>query len=134
MVRDGVRALIAVALAHRGIGVLGLHALRPEGMEAKYANAAMGQGYGDEGTDAIPDHVVIQAQCQMLSARLQRIWVPAAIAGFALSFKLYCVPRDDGVINAVVEQGLAWWERHVIARVPPDVDEPPPIELLKRIR
>ncbi len=136
---------------------------RPEGMEAKYANAAMGQAYGDEGTDAIPDHVVVQAQVQMLAARLERVWVPVAIAGFSLNFKLYHVPRDDKLIDAVVEQGLAWWEQHVVARVPPctkycmacDADvadgetdcpechgimigerapEPPPIELLKRIR
>ena len=107
---------------------------RREGIEAKYANAAMGQAYGEDGTDSIPDHVVVQAQHQMLCGRLQRIWVPAAIAGFSLEFRLFSVPRDEALISEIVTAGMAWWERHVIARVPPEGEEVPPLALLKRIR
>lgn len=107
---------------------------KPEGLEAKYANAAMGEDYGDEGTDSIPAHVVVQAQHQMYAARLERVWVPVALAGFSLQFKLFSVPRDDELIDQIVTQGMEWWNRHIIAKVPPDGEEAPPMDLLKRIR
>jgi len=137
---------------------------KPEGIEAKYANAAMGQDYGEEGTDAIPAHVVVQAQHQMYAARLQKVWVPVALAGFSLEFKLFSVPRDDELIDQIVTKGMEWWNRHVVPKVPPETyycdtcqkgffdvpgivqcptcggiiiahgPEVPPIDLLKRIQ
>ena len=107
---------------------------KPEGIEAKYANAAMGQSYGDEGTDAIPEHVVVQAQHQMYAAELDKVWVPVALAGFALSFKLFCVPRDEDLVSMIVQRGMEWWQRHIVARVPPEGDDVPPMEILKRVR
>ena len=119
-----------VFAAHPDAVVIGRH----EGIEAKYCNAAMGQEYGDEGTDSIPAHVVVQAQHQMLAAHLDRVWVPVALAGFALTFKLFCVPRDDELIGQIVTRGMDWWNRHIVANVPPDGDDVPPMEILKRIR
>lgn len=107
---------------------------KAEGLEAKYCNAAMGQGYGEQGTDAIPDHVVIQAAHQMLAGKLDRVWIPVALAGFALEFKLFCVSRDEELIDMIVTRGMEWWNRHVVGRVPPDGDCPPPMEILKRVR
>ncbi|MCE5324931.1 MAG: YqaJ viral recombinase family protein [Planctomycetaceae bacterium] len=119
-----------VFAAHPDAVIVGKRA----GIEAKYCNAAMSQDYGDEGTDSIPAHVIVQAQHQMVAAELDEVWVPVAMAGFALTFKLFHVPRDQELIDQIVTKGMDWWTRHIVAKVPPDGEETPPIDILKRIR
>jgi len=120
--------------------------------------------WGDEGTDEIPMDVVIQCQQQMEVSELDRIWVPVGYeTGYQIDWRLYSVPRSDEVIKVTDGIALPWWHAYVEVGIPPvtrycvkceadaDLDvvacptcggeifaerepEPPPIELLKRIR
>lgn len=119
-----------VFAAHPDAVVIG----KRTGIEAKYCNAAMSQEYGDEGTDSIPAHVIVQAQHQMVAADLDEVWVPVAMAGFSLNFKLFHVPRDNELIDQIVSRGMDWWTKHIVNRIPPDGEDTPPMEILKRIR
>jgi len=112
----------------------GLIVGKPEAIECKYANADFAKGYGDQGSDEVPDHVVVQVQHQMYCADLERVWVAAALAGYSLTLCLYQVQRDEELIAMIAEKGRQWWIEHVVAQRPPEGAETPPIEVLKCIR
>jgi len=112
----------------------GLLVGKPEAVECKYANADFAKGYGDEGSDEVPDHVVVQVQHQIYCAELERVWVAAALAGYSLTLRLYQVQRDEELIAMIAEKGRQWWIEHVVAQRPPEGAETPPIEVLKVIR
>jgi predicted phage-related endonuclease len=127
---------------HRQHNVVGAHGIlaatldaliddRPEAIEAKYSSSA--DGWGDEGTDQVPERVVIQCLAQAYCAGLERVWVPAFVASHRAEFRLYSVPRDEDAIAVIVGRAEAWWNTHVVAEVPPD-DTPPPLDLVKRLR
>jgi len=103
---------------------------KAEAVEAKYFGPDRAKECGVEGTDEMPDDVIIQVQHQMYVGELERVWVAAALAGYRLEWRMYCVLRSDPLIKVLVERELAFWWDHVSKGVPPD-DEPPPLELLK---
>jgi predicted phage-related endonuclease len=106
---------------------------RPEAVEAKYVGPQSTADWGAEGTDEVPDHVIIQVQHQMYVGDLDRVWVAAALAGYRLEWRMYCVLRSDPLIRVLVERELAFWWDHVAKGMPPN-NEPPPIEVLKALR
>jgi len=107
----------------------GLLADRSAAVECKYCNAEYAQGYGDEGSDQVPDHVLIQCQHQMYCAGLDRVYVAVAMAGYSLSLRLFHVDRDPEIIQMIVDFGSEWWKEHVEAQVPPE--EVTPMYVLK---
>lgn len=106
---------------------------RPEAIEAKYVGPDSASQWGDEGTDDVPDYVNVQCQHQAFVGRLERVWVPALVIAYRPEWRLYCVPRSDAIIDAMVEAELAFWRDHVKAKVPPE-NAPPPLFLLKALR
>lgn len=133
-----IRNQFRVAKKGRGEGVFGanMDALiegKREGVECKYANAERAKEYGDEGTDQVPLDVIIQVQHQMYCVGLDKVWVPVALAGYSLNMKLYCVPRDDILIEAIVNKCMDWWEQYVVTKTPPQGAETPPIDFLNTI-
>jgi putative phage-type endonuclease len=133
-----IRNQFRVAFAGRGTGVFGANCDaivqdKPEIVEGKYANAEYAQQYGEPGSDQVPVHVVVQVQHQMYCTGAVRAWVAAALAGFALTIRLYCVHRDEALITSIVNKGMDWWEKHIVAGVPPEGAETPPIDFLSAI-
>jgi putative phage-type endonuclease len=127
-----------VAFSGRGKGVFAANCDaivqdKPEIVEAKYANAEYAQQYGEVGSDQVPVHVVVQVQQQMYCTGAVRAWVVAALAGFGLAMRLYCVHRDKSLIKTIVDKGMDWWKKHVVAGVPPEGAESPPIDFLSSI-
>jgi predicted phage-related endonuclease len=127
-----------VAFSGRGQGVFAANCDaivqdKPEIVEAKYANAEYAQQYGEVGSDQVPVHVVVQVQQQMYCTGAVRAWVVAALAGFGLTMRLYCVHRDEQLITTIIEKGMDWWVKHVVAGVPPEGAETPPIDFLSSI-
>ena len=109
----------------------GLMADRSAAVECKYCNAEFAQGYGDEGSDQVPDHVLVQCQHQMYCSGLDTVWVAVAKAGYCLTMNLYRVRRDEQLIETMVEYGVQWWRDHVEAEKPPE--DTPPMYVLKAI-
>ena len=110
-----------------GVFAANLDGLLPDrsaAVEAKYVNAYYANDYGEEGTDQVPDHVLVQVQHQMYCANLPATYVAVAVSGFSLELRLYRVKRDEELIRSIVECGMMWWNDHVVAQVPPE-DTPP---------
>lgn len=103
-----------------------------EGVEAKHTGIA--DHWGDEGTDEVPAHVLIQAQAQCAVWDFSRVWIPVRIHGFREAWKIYCVHRHAELIETITRITAQWWHKHVAARVPPPGAEIPPIDLLRRLR
>lgn len=74
-------------------------------------------GMEQDGPDGIPEDVYIQVQWEMVVARaflrvpIEMAHVVANLCGVEL--RCYEVPRDEATGAALMEQGVAWWKRHV---------------------
>lgn len=76
---------------------------------------------GEEGTDEIPDAVLLQAQGQLALTGRKRCHV-ALLDVMAWKFRFYIVEADPELAAIVCERLADWWTRHVIGEVPPALD------------
>lgn len=104
-------------------------------VEAKYVGPNSADYWGEDGTDAVPDHVLVQVQHQMLVTRRPMAYIPAAIVRpfRGLSFEMFQVAADDDIMGSLLSILSGWWAAYVVTRTPPP-DAPPHLEILKRIR
>lgn len=86
--------------------------------------------WGREGTDEVPDRVIIQAQHQMLCADLEVVHVPALL-GRGRGFQLFRITRSEELTQVILEAAHAFWNDHVLKGIPPAGT--PSLETLKRI-
>lgn len=102
----------------------------PIGLEAK--TSGRNDDWGDDGTDDVPAHVIIQCHQQMLVSGLELVFVPALLGGgFGLSRRLYRIVRDNDICEVIEREGIRFWREHVIPRVAPD--GAPTLEVARRI-
>lgn len=105
--------------------------VRRSGVEAKFSGNF--ERWGDEGTDQVPERVIMQTQEQCYVGDLEEVLVPAFIVDYRASFRLYRVKRHPDLIDMIVNRGMEFWEKNVKAGTPPDKDPTPPVRLLKAI-
>ena len=107
---------------------------KPIGLEAKTSgitNPAFDSSeWGEEGTDHVPNKVIIQVQHQMFVAELEKVYVPALIGGRGML--IFEIDRNETIIAAIKEAGLAFWQNNVLLEHRPD-DVTPKLEMLKSI-
>lgn len=85
-------------------------------VEAKTAGSL--EGWGEDGSDQIPLHYVLQCQHALACATdFDSVWVPVLFA--AREFRCYRVQRDDALIVALTEKEAAFWGL-VEADTPPE--------------
>lgn len=108
-------------------------------VEAKSASPHMfsalaeGNKYGQEGTDAVPDDVLLQAQQQMAVMGLNECDVVVLFGVFVL--KRYPILRHAGLIEAIVEAEQELVERIVNADPPePEWSHPRTRELISELK
>jgi putative phage-type endonuclease len=92
--------------------------------------------WGEDGSDKVPFNVFVQAAAQLICVpKASRVHV-AALLGGGLGTRLYRIYRSDGdvvgVMEAIEEQALTWWEKHVVQGEQPE-GSPAGIDTLKRI-
>ncbi len=89
--------------------------------------------WGEAGTDQVPAKVAAQTSAQLLcDPRAEMVIVVALIPGRGPV--IYQVPRIQGVIDAIEDECLAWWDTFVVGNTPPPIgDTPPKLDVLKRI-
>lgn len=89
--------------------------------------------YGEEGTDELPDRVLIQVHHQFgVCGEGYRIaWVPVLIGG--VGFRMYRVDRNGDLVATVVEAAEKFWRDYVAADLQP-LDYKPSLDVLKRMR
>jgi putative phage-type endonuclease len=105
-----------------------------EGVEAKTTgiiNPFDREEWGEPGTDAVPERVIVQCQHQMaVLPKLEIVWVPVLLGG--VGFRLYQVERNNELIKSLEEIEVNFWNSYVSARVAPD-DYLPAIDTIKSI-
>lgn len=79
-------------------------------------------GWGEPGTDEIPDHVVPQVHTYLELADVERCDVVALLWGGygPPRVEIYPVQRDRELGAMLVEQARRFWHEHVVADVPPE--------------
>jgi putative phage-type endonuclease len=87
-------------------------------LEIKTANAFSRGEWGPDGTDEVPKHVYVQVQHQMAVTGLKVAQVAALIGGS--DFRVFNIPRHEGVINAMLPALEDFWNKNVLALKPPD--------------
>ncbi len=104
------------------------------GIEAKFASGELAKGYGTAGTDQVPDHVIVQTQHQMYCSDLELVYVALAVPSYnGIDRRLYTVPRDETVIEMMVQFGVNWWDTFVKTKTPPGPSATPPLYVLKAL-
>lgn len=91
-------------------------------------------GWGEPGTDQIPDYVQVQVQVQLMCVEADEAHVACLANHFGRSsLSLYrVVPNAD--LQRIIEDRLtAWWTRHVVERAPL-AECPPSLDVLAKIR
>lgn len=87
-------------------------------LECKTAGAHMADDWGEPGTDEVPEEVLVQVAHQMLVSRIMQADVAVLIGG--RDFRVYHVPYDKELVEALLETERRFWEQHVEPRIPPD--------------
>ncbi len=92
--------------------------MRP--VDAKNVDRYQRQFWGEQGTDDIPRHILIQIVVQMHVTDAECGDVAALFGGN--TFGRYTVKRDHELEEIVLEQAGEWWERHIVRGEQPDLD------------
>ena len=87
------------------------------GLECKTANAFKKEEW--EG-DSVPDAYYCQIQWSQFLSGFNGWWIACLIGGQHFEYKY--VPRNDAFIAEMLEKVTDFWENHVVAKVPPEVD------------
>jgi predicted phage-related endonuclease len=105
-------------------------------LEAKFSG--MGTEFGEPGTDAVPERVLVQTAHQMLCRPSREVIVPVLLPRYGRArIELYSAPRNEGLIEVVFLLCRKFWEEHVLAGIPPEPFEGyggAALDVLKRVR
>jgi len=90
--------------------------------------------WGEAGTDEVPDEVIIQCHVHMICQRKTRVVSRCHVAGLiAGRLAMYEVPFNAQLADTICEAAVHFWEKHVLADIPP-IDTTPSLETLRRVR
>lgn len=105
-------------------------------VECKWTTAAVDTwGDPEEGENALPKKVLLQATAQMVCAESDVGHIIAALNRFGrVEFRQYEIRRNDRLAAAIVARLSELWERHVVNGEPlPDGSPVPDGDVLKRL-
>jgi predicted phage-related endonuclease len=93
-------------------------------LECKTAHpmALAGGEWGESGTDLVPPAYVVQCAAYMALTGCHTADL-AALFGNA-ELRIYTIARDLDLEADLLEQATDWWNRHVVADVPPEPSTP----------
>ena len=75
--------------------------------------------WGEPGTDEVPDYVICQTQFAMNLANVPLAYVPVLFTGWGAKVRLYEVPYNEDLAEAIISRCELFWDNHVEPRVPP---------------
>jgi putative phage-type endonuclease len=87
--------------------------------------------WGEEGTDQIPDYYVVQCLIQLEATGAEVCHVPALVGQRGI--KMYRVSANKDVQRMLVDACCEFWDKHVLADVPPH-DVYPSLDIASRLR
>jgi putative phage-type endonuclease len=95
-----------------------LHVENPVGVEAKTASG-FAKGWGDPGTDQIPEYYLTQIMWYMAGLDAQSFRLVVLIDG--RKYGVYTVERDQELCDILLEKVGEFWEKHIQADIPPEI-------------
>jgi putative phage-type endonuclease len=112
----------------------------PEGEQARRGcelveckSSRIQHGWGEPGTDQMPDRVMLQVTAQMMCAGSDNAYVARmGFGNFGLTFGIYPVTLDSNLAEAIEEACVSFWANHVQKDIAPENIEPD-LETAKRI-
>ncbi len=102
-------------------------------VEAKTAGlfGPLMETYGDEGTDELPDRIIIQDHVHMLCMDRELCHTPSFIGG--KGFVMYRVHLDPEIMDIIKDKSIEFWDNYVVKDEPPP-DIIPSVELSRRMK
>jgi hypothetical protein len=89
--------------------------------EGKSASVGVGAEYGDEGTDDIPHHTLIQSHWHLIHwPEVDRCVVPVLVGGWRFEFRCYEVTRDPEFSKIILADLKEWHEKHIVGDQMPE--------------
>lgn len=88
-----------------------------DGRIVEIKTARHGKGWGEPGTNEIPDYYAVQCHHQMIVSGMEVADVPVSICGS--SPELYTIEKDVEIREMIIEAAAKFWER-VVAGNPPE--------------
>lgn len=89
-------------------------------VELKSVNAFAADEWGEPGSDAVPEYVLVQVEHQLAVVEGHLADVAVLIGGS--DFRIYTVARNQPIIARIVEITGDFWHNHVVPAVPPPPD------------
>lgn len=86
-------------------------------LEAKCVGQYSGKGFGDAGTDDLPEHILAQVQWQMGVNEMDLCDV-AALFGAQWAMRIFPVERDKELFATMLERAIEFWARVQEGRPP----------------
>lgn len=108
---DEQRAMVLGADAVIECKTASAFALRTDGASDAY-------GWGDPGTDQVPQHYWLQVQHYMGITGIEQAEIAVLFGG--QKFATYSVSFDAALMRDVFEQAAAWWVQHIVGDIPPN--------------
>lgn len=86
-------------------------------VEAK--TSSRGDGFGEDGTDEMPREYIFQCAHNCNNKGADKVYMPVLIGGN--DFRTYIYKRNETLQNKIQDKAIAFWEKHVIPQIPPEV-------------
>lgn len=106
-----------------------------EPVEAKVTNitnrAPDKDQWGEEGTDEVPERVIVQGTAQMIACEAEVCHVAAIIGG--RGFCLFNIRMDNELAKIILDKLHHFWEYNVLKDIPPE-NLVAPLDTIKRIK
>ncbi len=80
------------------------------------------QGWGEGGSDQVPDYIAVQVHIQMACYGMDRADVAALLGGN--DFRIYTLHRDAAIEATLLETAASWWQRHMVEGIEPAIEGP----------
>lgn len=89
-------------------------------------------GWGEPGTDSVPERVLVQVTAQMMCSGSQVAHIGRLLGRFGFNFDMYVVEMNQLLAARLEEAACDFWNNNVLKDIPPD--SIPSLELVKSIR
>lgn len=100
-------------------------------VEAKSVGLFVGEHWGDEGSDQIPDRVIIQCHVHMICTKMGFCHVPVYLS--AREFQMFGVALSEKIVEIICNEAASFWYNCVQKDTPPE-NVVPAESVMKRIR
>jgi putative phage-type endonuclease len=106
-----------------------------EPVEAKSTNityrAPETDQWGEEGTDQVPERIIVQCTVQMMATESQVCHNPVIIGG--RGFVMFQIPFDKDLADMILERVSHFWKHNVQGDIPPE-NCVPSMDIIRRVQ